>query len=214
MAPPEAVSTSGLPLWAGRHLTEAMEPSQGSLGSWRCAGETLGLDDGHSGQAHLQGGCLPLLSPALPGPAHTSHRWSDEGREAASHGGCGDPSTSDMKVERSLSGHKQPVFCGDRNGRVLPSGPQLCSFSLWAEVKMTTGSMRCAQSALAHLLNTGVRVLSSHFPLAHGQASRVPCSAEATGIRGRHASPGTPDSSLPALLHVHLRSSTDPAGDT
>lgn len=51
-------------------------------------------------------------------------------------------------------------------------------------------------------------------PLAHGQASRVPSSAEATGIRGRHASPGTPDSSLPALLHVHLRSSTDPAGDT
>lgn len=37
-------------------------------------------------------------------------------------------------------------------------------------------------------------------PLAHGQASRVPCSAEATGIRGRHASPGTPDSFLPALL--------------
>ena len=79
-----SVSTSGLPPWAGRHLTEAMEPSPGSLGVWRCAGETLGLDDGHSGQAHLQGRCLPPLSPALPAPAHTSHRWSDEGKEAAS----------------------------------------------------------------------------------------------------------------------------------
>ena len=142
-----SVSTSGLPPRAGRHFTEAMEPSPGSLGAWRCAGETLGLDDGHSGQVHLQGvASRPLALPYQHLLIHPTGGVTRAERRPPP-GGYGDPSTSDMKVEHSLSGHKQPVFCGDRNGRVLPSGPQLCSFSLWAEVKMTMRSVRCAQSS-------------------------------------------------------------------
>ena len=171
MAPPESrarlqsVSTSGLPPWAGRHFTEALEPSPGPLGSWRCASETLGLDDGHSGQADLQGAAsLPLALPCQHLLIHPTGGVMRAERPPP-HGGCRDPSTSDMKVEHSLSGHKQPVFCGDGNGRVLPSGSQLCSFSLRVEVKMTTGSVRCAQSSTCP--PAGNRGVCSKLPWAH-----------------------------------------------
>lgn len=64
----------------------------------------------------------------------------------------------------------------------------------------------------AHLLNTGC---CSKLPWAHLLMDRPAGSPlqRATGIRGRHASPGTPGLFfLPCSTSV--RSSTDPAGDT
>ena len=99
-----------------------------------------GLADGHTGQAHWQG-AGPSFHPRPDGGC--TYIPSVEG--PPSHLGCVDPSASQR--EGGVPSLATSSLCSKEAGTagVPPSGPQLCSSSLWAaEVRMTLGSVRCA----------------------------------------------------------------------